>query len=714
MLGFLFGLVFGAFFAMLYDLMYGKSSRTLDGTTGRSLALKTSPYSAASAIDRSGSFLTDLIASIWSQVNMAVSTEVKNTVEPMFKEMLPGPLKTLHFTKLSLGDVPLRLDNCIVHECKTNMVGKKYVQIEIDVVWDGECDIELKADYVGKLGVKSLKLAGRLSLLLQPVIETIPVVGAVQFGFVNPPVLELDFTGIANVADISSIKTTINTTIADILAGMLVLPNRMMSKLDESISYFSVYQPPLGVARLTLLRGRGFKVEERTMRSNDIPDVYCTVSIGATDVWTTSVVKNSVEPVWDGESADAFLDDYDQIITIKAFDKDEGTMDTDDPLGAAQLTVGEILLAGNTKEVELQDEGGKGSGAFLTLHCELLNLVADTKSINEQLNGGNEKMFNGVLTILLSQASGIPDRSDPDVPEMYFVKASFGKKTFFSAAVDGQVPVYDTSFRIPLLDESKHPIVISLFKGANATEDGKDNELVGEFQVLYESVMDSVAYTISSSRQVCEAGPSVEYSISVCGLAEAKTRSGVHSASALPLPAATNGPDKGTPVDVTIEKGWGFKAESRGLRKADIPDTYVKLTFGSSPRIWRTKTIKNNFTPFWQETQTFEMVDHSQIINVEAWDEDGGSNDPDDLLGSARITVGKILLAGGSFDVELLQDGAPSGTYVTLRCGMSTSSSDADGNDKAEETGRESKKSHVAPSIPAVSGTEPEGWSSKL
>lgn len=696
MLGFLFGLIFGAIFSVVYDFMYGKdSTKALAASimTNTQLSsprlftagLTPSSYAAATAGDRtSGSFLSDVIAALWAQVNLAVSTEVKNTVEPMFKDLLPGPLKTLHFTKLSLGEVPLRLDNCIVHECKTNKNGTKYVQIEIDVVWDGLCDIELKADYVGKLGVQHLKLAGRLSLLLQPIIDTIPVVGAVQFGFVNPPTLQLDFTGLANVADVSTIKTTINTTISDILAGMLVLPHRMMTKLDDKVSYFSVYQPPLGVARLSILRGRGFQVEQRTMAfSNDVPDVYCTVAVGATTIWTTAVIRNSLEPKWAGETADALLDDYNQIITIQAFDKDDGTIDSDDQLGSTQLTVGELLLAGNVKEVELQDTDGRGTGAFITVHCELLNLVAGGKSTDamKQMNqGDNEKKYKGLLTILISRAVDLPQRSDKDVPELYFCKATYDEQTFYTAAVDGQTAVYDRSFRVPLMETEPHPVYLSLFKGTTPSEKGINNVLVGTFSIPHEAMLAATGSTVSACCPVRENGPSLEYSVSVCGLVPAKEGTDVGSAATIALvgqatstsagSTSTAGPDKGTPVDVTIEKAWGLKAESRGLLRADIPDAYVRLTFGSSPRVWRTKTIKNSYTPFWQETQQFEMRDHSQIVNVEVWDEDSGSSDKDDMLGAARVSVGKILLAGGGLDVELQDGGKPCGIFVTIRCGV--------------------------------------------
>ena len=52
-------------------------------------------------------------------MNLAIAKSVKETVEPMFKETLPGPLSSLHFTKLDLGTVPIRMDN--VSTSRTHM-----------------------------------------------------------------------------------------------------------------------------------------------------------------------------------------------------------------------------------------------------------------------------------------------------------------------------------------------------------------------------------------------------------------------------------------------------------------------------------------------------------------------------------------------------------------------------------------------------------------
>lgn len=71
---------------------------------------------------------------------------IKEIVEPMFKTMLPGPLATLHFTKIDLGPVPLRLSE--VKTTKTEIDG---IKVDLNVDWVGKADIELDADYIPAL-----------------------------------------------------------------------------------------------------------------------------------------------------------------------------------------------------------------------------------------------------------------------------------------------------------------------------------------------------------------------------------------------------------------------------------------------------------------------------------------------------------------------------------------------------------------------------------
>lgn len=107
-------------------------------------------------------------------------------------------------------------------------------------------------------GVETIRLRGRVELLLCPLTNVIPCFGAIQLAFINPPLLELDFTGAANVADFSLIDGTVRTTILSVINSMLTLPNRYLLKFDTKVDYFKTYHYPLGIIRVTVEKAWGF------------------------------------------------------------------------------------------------------------------------------------------------------------------------------------------------------------------------------------------------------------------------------------------------------------------------------------------------------------------------------------------------------------------------------------------------------------------------
>jgi len=87
-----------------------------------------------------------MVAQMWPNITAAVSDIVKTTVEPMFKTMLPGPLSSLHFTKIDLGTVPLKIDGVLATKTDTGSI-----KLDMNVHWDGECDIQLDGSMIPSL-----------------------------------------------------------------------------------------------------------------------------------------------------------------------------------------------------------------------------------------------------------------------------------------------------------------------------------------------------------------------------------------------------------------------------------------------------------------------------------------------------------------------------------------------------------------------------------
>lgn len=91
-------------------------------------------------------FLNEIVAQLWPNINKAGSKMLKDIADPMLKATLPGPLSSLHFTKVDFGEVPMRFSNAVT--TKTDSDG---IKVDMNVDWDGKCDIELDGAMVPAL-----------------------------------------------------------------------------------------------------------------------------------------------------------------------------------------------------------------------------------------------------------------------------------------------------------------------------------------------------------------------------------------------------------------------------------------------------------------------------------------------------------------------------------------------------------------------------------
>lgn len=103
------------------------------------------PNYSHQSTDETG-FLNDIVEQLWPNICVAGAKILKDVVEPILATTLPGPLSSLRFVKLDLGHVPIRFANVDVH--KTANDG---IKLDMDVSWEGICDIELDGTRVPKI-----------------------------------------------------------------------------------------------------------------------------------------------------------------------------------------------------------------------------------------------------------------------------------------------------------------------------------------------------------------------------------------------------------------------------------------------------------------------------------------------------------------------------------------------------------------------------------
>ncbi|KAI1668771.1 Ca2+-dependent lipid-binding protein, contains C2 domain protein [Pyrenophora tritici-repentis] len=401
-------------------------------------------------------FLNDIVSNLWPNICIAGSKIIKESVEPVLASTLPGPLKNLRFVKIDFGHVPISFSNVDVHKTKNNGI-----KLDMDLNWDGVCDFELDGKLVPKVGVERVRMKGRISVLLCPLTNVIPLIGAAQVAFLNTPSLELDFTDAANIADLSVIDNCVRKIILGIIGGMFVLPNRFLVKMDNNVDYFKTYQPHHGLIRVTIARATNIAAPKQgekkkstisklmeKVKLKDVPDCYAKVIVGAEAEWKTSVVDNNTNPEWN-ETHDFIVTDFEQNISIDIQDEDTAT--GDDDIGFASTTVKDILLQGGSQDLSLSHKNTPTGGRVL-IHAKFFNFVNNAQILSSAHAQG-QGQYVGLATILIASAHDLQGPREELQPS---VKVTWGTHTFqtavktYTPGTDIYNPSFDQAFRIPL------------------------------------------------------------------------------------------------------------------------------------------------------------------------------------------------------------------------------------------------------------------------
>lgn len=335
--------------------------------------------------------------------------------------------------------------------------------------------------------------------------------------FINKPSLKLDFTNAADIADSPLIAKVVRNTILDIIAGMAVLPNRFLVKLDANNDWFKTYQRHLGILRLTVEKATGISNAKKGGAQGffakivkDVPDCYCKVNVGAEEVWRTSTKKDSHDPEWN-ETHDFLVSDHEQVISVDVQDADLGG---DDDLGLASITIKQLLLAGGSQELALAHKG-EPTESRVTLHAKFYNFVPDAALLSAEESQGGEGQICGIATVLIASALGLTGQRDELNPS---VKVTWGDKEFSTAAVtyspglDIFNPSFDTAFRIPMtVDMVANPAESFKISLLNKKDES------GSVEVNFSDVLGAPGMVLEESFDV-GSGASVRASIAVLGI----------------------------------------------------------------------------------------------------------------------------------------------------------------------------------------------------
>ncbi|KAL3281901.1 hypothetical protein HHI36_005106 [Cryptolaemus montrouzieri] len=344
-------------------------------------------------------WLNKIIQQVWPNVNNYTRELIRDTIQPIIQTSLEAyKLKGFKFERLILGSIPLRIG---------------------DIFYAGDCDITFHLSGI-KGGIKDFQLKGMLRVVMKPLISSVPLVGGIQVFFLNNPEIDFNLVGVADLLDMPGLGDLLRKIITEIIASMMVLPNKFPIKLSEEVEAMDLKAPePEGVLRLHVVEAKHLMRKDIGMLGKGKSDPYAVVTVGAQE-YKTSVVKNSVDPKWDFWCEFIVTEAYGQQLFIHLWDEDDAL--DDENLGRASVDISNIVQQGQADMWVTLENAKHGMVHLRFTWLSLSNNVNDLKAamIEAQLLGG-VPVSTALLTVFLDSARNLPLARQSSQPDPYAV-----------------------------------------------------------------------------------------------------------------------------------------------------------------------------------------------------------------------------------------------------------------------------------------------------
>jgi len=101
------------------------------------------------------------------------------------------------------------------------------IEIDVEITWIAETSIKLVVPHVCSFGISRFQMTGEISVVLRPLIDSLPIVGGLQVFMISPPDLEWSLTGAASLTELPIIAGVLRSSLMEKICNTMVLPNRL-------------------------------------------------------------------------------------------------------------------------------------------------------------------------------------------------------------------------------------------------------------------------------------------------------------------------------------------------------------------------------------------------------------------------------------------------------------------------------------------------------
>lgn len=416
-------------------------------------------------------WVNKIIRQLWPYAGHYVQDLCKFSIEPIIRTALEEyKLSGFKFEKIILGDTPPRLSGIKVYDDTS----RHEIIMDMDVAYAGDCKFEVSVSKF-KMGIKDLRICGKMRVVMKPLVRQIPLVGGLQVFFLNNPDVDFNLIGLADVFDMPGLSDILRSIVTDQIGNMMVLPNRYPIQLVEDIDVVELKCPaPAGVIRIHIIEAHNLMKKDVGIMGMGKSDPYCILHLGA-QKFQTKTINNTVNPKWD--FCCEFLTDEirGQELDIELYDLDDGP-GKDDFLGRANLDVQEIWKGG---ELDLWVPLSDAKSGRIHVRATWLDLSDAVASLDLQLEEiralqtkTKNPLHSAILMVWVDSAKKLnpSHKSTPDPFVTLHVGNSKQETTVRQRTND---PVFEEGFSFLVRNPKTQELQIEVVDQKTGTTQGK-------------------------------------------------------------------------------------------------------------------------------------------------------------------------------------------------------------------------------------------------
>ncbi|CAF0965132.1 unnamed protein product [Adineta ricciae] len=428
-----------------------------------------------------------IIKQAWPYANKYLDKNVFHDIMIPLIRGTSSALSDFGFERLDLGEVPPRIGGIKVY---TDNV-RDQIMIDVEVFYAGDAHIKAKVKGI-VCGIKDIQFVGELRIILSPLINTIPLFGALSYFFLKKPSIHFKLTDAGTLVDIPGLNDLMLVQINDIVASLMVLPNRQVFQLVSDVQVGHLrWSNPQGVVRVFIIKAHDLIKADINFLGKGKSDPFVKVKAQGNIEYRTKTINNTTDPEWN-EVCEFVVEQYESdSVEFEVFDEDPGK---DDFIGRAQFSLKTLSDTGASDEWLKLKDVKKGS---LNVSLQYFSLTQQRSALEAMERANNqlikrEKLSKALLICFIDRCLNLPRSKKAREPNPFCrikVESSQAKTHALENQTNPKFEYVSQFLCVNPLHEKLH---------IDVCDARSNNDVIAYFELPIKSIYDANSMTIDT------------------------------------------------------------------------------------------------------------------------------------------------------------------------------------------------------------------------